>query len=115
MQARPGFYAGQLGFVAIGKKKSVLQSSPHEDWNFFPGKNPDLGAGLAGCRLRCRAGGAAGRLCQAGTNLTVSGFLAICAICASKPEVLYSTYSTDFARAEYSQRPLPPAHPGGRR
>ena len=27
---------------------------------FFPGKNPDLGAGLAGWRLRCRAGSAAG-------------------------------------------------------
>ena len=54
---------GSWGLTAIGKKKRAAVLPPREDWNFFPGKNPDLGAGLAG--LRCRAG-AAGRLCQAG-------------------------------------------------
>ena len=51
---------GSWGLAAIGKKKRAAVLPPREDWNFFPGKNPDLGAGLAGCRLRCRAGGAAG-------------------------------------------------------
>ena len=34
-----------------------------DSFDFFLGKNPDLGAGSAG--LRCRAGGAAGLLCRA--------------------------------------------------
>ena len=64
--------------------------------HFFPGKNPDLGAGSAGgfyagqvarpARLQCRAGGAPGRLCQArqapSRTLTVPRVLAIRAICA---------------------------------
>ena len=51
---------GSWGLAAIGKKKRAAVLPPREDWYFFPGKNSDLGAGLAGCRLRCRAGGAAG-------------------------------------------------------
>ena len=46
---------GSWGLAAIGKK-SCRSSPPQEDWIFFFGKNPDLGAGLAG--LRCRAGAA---------------------------------------------------------
>ena len=58
--ARPG------GFDARQVRRNFRQLSPHRTTGFFfPGKNPDLGAGSAG--LRCRAGGAAGRLlCQAG-------------------------------------------------
>ena len=57
-----------MGLAAIGKK-SVLQSSPTRGLEFFfPAKNPDLGAGLAGWRLLCRAGGAAGLRCRAGPN-----------------------------------------------
>ena len=37
-----------------------------DSFDFFPRKNPDLGADLAGCRLRCRAGGAAGGFSSAG-------------------------------------------------
>ena len=55
--ARPGGYARQVRRNCRIRRQFRF---------FFPGKNPDLGAGLAGCRLRCRAGGAAGRLCQAG-------------------------------------------------
>ena len=67
-----------------------------DSFDFFPGKNPDLGAGSAGGFYAgqvarpgalCRAGGAAGRLCQARQapsrqTLTVPRVLAIRAICA---------------------------------
>ena len=46
-QARPGFYAGQLGPHSHWQKKACCSLPPREDWNFFPGKNPDLGLGRA--------------------------------------------------------------------
>ena len=49
----PGRWRGRGGF-------NVRQNCRITVLIFFPGKNPDLGADLAGCRLRCRAGGAAG-------------------------------------------------------
>ena len=73
--------AGEIGhcFVAGQVRRNFRQLSPHrttgkffrrgcrlrrQPRHFFPGKNPDLGAGLAGWRLRCRAGAAG--LCRAG-------------------------------------------------
>ena len=83
---------GQLDFFFAGKncnlgagsdagqvRRNFRQWSPHrttgnffrrgcrlgrQPRHFFPGKNPDLGAGLAG--LRCRAGGAAGEASMPG-------------------------------------------------
>ena len=36
---------GSWGLAAIGKKKRAAVLPPREDWNFFPGKNPDLASG----------------------------------------------------------------------
>ena len=67
-QLRASMSAGWRG-SAGQVRRNFRQLSPQDNWKnfsqrttsiFFPGKNPDLGAGLAGWRLRCRAGSAAG-------------------------------------------------------
>ena len=73
-QLRASMSAGWRG-SAGQVRRNFRQLSPHrttgkkirrgcrlrrQPRHFFPGKNPDLGAGLAGWRLRCRAGSAAG-------------------------------------------------------
>ena len=44
-QARPGFYAGQLGPRSHWQKKACCSPPPMGGLEFFSGKNPDLGAG----------------------------------------------------------------------
>ena len=71
-QLRASMSAGWRG-SAGQVRRNFRQLSPQDNWkkirrgcrlrrprHFFPGKNLDLGAGLAGWRLRCRAGSAAG-------------------------------------------------------
>ena len=41
-QARPGFYAGQLGPRSHWQKKRAAVLPPREDWNFFLGRIPTL-------------------------------------------------------------------------
>ena len=58
-QARPGFYAGQLGPRSHWQKKSVLQSSPHGRTGiFFLGRIPTL--------ARARQGSDAGQVARQG-------------------------------------------------
>ena len=61
-QARPGFYAGQLGPHSHWQKKSVLQFCFHEDWNFFLEKTPTLARAQQGSDAGqvARQGGAPG-------------------------------------------------------
>ena len=61
LRLESGSFLGDRGNPVLGTGlNGAILRWPREDWIFFPGKNPDLGAGLAGWRLHCRAGGAAG-------------------------------------------------------